>query len=169
MLSDGVVKDDRLVPFLVVGQVANQHFGEGELGPKTKRSSVPAFWVNSFHFRMPLQGALLPPWRADVKVKAKVSMSLESPLSGSHTGAVYSFFGEHVWSRTPGASAVRLHGSDRKTIGADFSLLLVSQRKYSLLKVRRCWKTVWLSFSFHWDPLSIFVDSGTIVEIFFFF
>lgn len=81
--------------------------------------------------------------------------------------AVCSSFGEHLRSRTSVSSTVRLHGLNRKTVGADCSLLLVLQRKCSLLKVKRCLEMVWLSFSSHRDPLFTFVDSGIIVEVFF--
>lgn len=46
-------------------------------------------------------------------------MPLESSLSGSCVGTV-SYFGENLRSTTSGVSAVRLHGSGRKTIGANF-------------------------------------------------
>lgn len=82
--------------------------------------------------------------------------------------AVCSAFGEHLRSKTSIGSTVRLHRLNRKTVGADCSLLLVLQRKCSLLKVKRCLEIVWLCFSSHRDPLFTFVDSGIIVEVFFF-
>lgn len=78
---------------------------------------------------MPLQGAPLPQWIADAKVKTEVSLSLESLLFGSCVGKVCSYFGEYLRWRTSGVFAVRLHRSGRKAIGAVFSLLLVSTKE----------------------------------------
>lgn len=105
---------------------------------------------------MPLPGAPPSPWLADVKDKTEVSLSLESSLSESCVGTVCPYFGEHLRSRTSGVSAVRLHESSKKTIGADSFLLSVSTKeKHSSLKVRRCFEIAWLSFSSHWESSSL--------------
>lgn len=101
MLSDGVVKDDRLFPFIVVCQLANQHFGEGELSPRTKTNSGPAFWIEASISGCLSKEQPCPPWTADAEVKTELLMHLESSLCGSCVGTI-SYFGENLKSTTSG-------------------------------------------------------------------